>query len=91
MVSLEQISWVLRNHNDVISQVKVVDGRVYPKLDAWIDPERPLSRPHPPPYGIRIPHAKSCTGLGGWVNWSVNPACVEFEAFAVIFSPGGTR
>ena len=41
MVTLEQISWVLRNHCEFISQVKVADGRVYSRLDAWVDPEQP--------------------------------------------------
>jgi len=43
MVTLEQISWVLKNYNNVISQVKVADGRVYSQIGSWIDPEQPYS------------------------------------------------
>lgn len=43
MVTVEQISWVLKNYNNVITRVEVADGRVYSKLESWIDPEQPYS------------------------------------------------
>jgi len=43
MVTVEQISWVLKNYNNVIARVEGADGRVYSKLESWVDPEQPYS------------------------------------------------